>query len=137
MSLEQVPDEIIQQLLYYISPEDNLQCFQLLSRRFHHLSNEGLLWRHHCRISFRYWLPDHQINNKLHLRVTDVDWKHLFLLRLHRNRLISKLLDGVLETKVGRLKKFESICRLGYDAKDFLLAQCRIGESAKDVLARR
>ncbi|KID83226.1 F-box domain-containing protein [Metarhizium guizhouense ARSEF 977] len=68
--------------------------------------------------------------------VASVDWKYLFLLRTRSNHFVSKLLDGIVETKVGRLKKIEKIGRLGYDAKDFPLVQCHIHESAPDVLAR-
>ncbi|KAG5926136.1 hypothetical protein E4U42_003600 [Claviceps africana] len=137
MSLEQVPDEIIQQLLYYISPEDNLRCFQLLAHRFHRLAAQGLLWRHHCCTRFRYWSPQHGFHQKLRQPVTSINWKQLFLLRKRGNHLISKLLDAVLASKVGRLKRMEHICRLGYDAKDFLLDQCRTPQTASDVLSRR
>ncbi|KAK2612111.1 hypothetical protein QQS21_001841 [Conoideocrella luteorostrata] len=137
MSLDQIPDEIFQHLLYYVSPEDNLQCFKLLSHRFHRLANHGLLWRYHCCSTFKYWSPDHGFREKLDLTVASVEWKKLFLVRAQRNSLVSKLLDGVLASKVGRLRGMEHICRLGYDAKDFLLDQCQIQESAPDVLARR
>ncbi|KAG5984883.1 hypothetical protein E4U55_002811 [Claviceps digitariae] len=137
MSLEQVPDEIIQQLLYYVSPEDNLRCFQLLAHRFYRLAGQGLLWRYHCCTRFRYWSPRHGFHEKRRQSVTSVDWRHLFLLRERGNRLISELFDAVLASRVGRLKRMERICRLGYDAKDFLLDQCRTHESASDVLSRR
>ncbi|KID62404.1 F-box protein, partial [Metarhizium hybridum] len=136
MSLDRVPDEIIQHLLHHVSPEDTLQCFQLLCHRSHRLANEGLLWRYHCRSTFRYWHPDHGFGQKLHAAVASVDWKRLFLLRARRNRTVSQLFDAILKTKVGRLRKIERICRLGYDAKDFLLVQCHAPESAPDVLAR-
>ncbi|TWU78124.1 hypothetical protein ED733_007335 [Metarhizium rileyi] len=137
MSLDQVPDEIIQHLLYYVSPEDTLHCFQLLCRHFHGLANESLLWRYHCWTTFKYWHPLHDFGQKLHAAVARVDWKHLFLLRVHKNRIVSRRLDAILQSRVGRLKNIETIRRLGYDAKDFLLAQCHVHESAPDVLARR
>ncbi|KND93099.1 hypothetical protein TOPH_02113 [Tolypocladium ophioglossoides CBS 100239] len=137
MSLDRVPDEIIQHLLYYVSPRDNLRGLQLLSRRFHRLANEPLLWRLHCRDSFRYWHPDHGLRHKLRLKVAEVEWKRLFGLRTRQNSLVARLLDDIIATKVGRLKRFEAIARLGYDAKDFLLEQCRTDESADDYLARR
>ncbi|QLI68653.1 uncharacterized protein G6M90_00g062510 [Metarhizium brunneum] len=136
-SLRRFPDEIIQHLLRFVPPRDILQCFQLLCHRFYRLANEGLLWRYHCQSTFRYWHPGHGFGEKLQATVASVDWKYLFLLRTRSNHTISELLDGIVETKVGRLKKIEKICRLGYDAKDFLLVQCHIHESASDVLARR
>ena len=137
MSLDRVPDEIIQHLLYYVPPEDNLQHFQLLCRRLRRLANQGLLWRHHCCHRFKYWSSEHGFRDKLRQAAATVEWKQLFLLRARRNRLVSQLFDGVLKSKLGRLKRMEDICRLGYDAKDFLLKQCQIHESAPDVLARR
>lgn len=137
MSLEQVPDEVIQCLFYYVSPQDNLGGLQLASRRLHRLANERLLWRYQCRNSFTYWHPRHSFRHKLQRGGADVDWKHLFILRARQNRLVASLLDAITATKVGRLKRFETVARLGYDAKDFLLAQCQTDESAKDYLARR
>ncbi|KAG6059162.1 hypothetical protein E4U17_006817 [Claviceps sp. LM77 group G4] len=137
MSLEQIPDEIVQQLLYHVSPEDNLRCFQLLAHRYHRLGCQSLLWRDHCCTRFRYWSSEHEIQEKLRQTVATVEWKELYILRKSRNSLVSKLLDAVLASQVGRLQNMERICRLGYDAKDFLLEQCQSHESVSDVLARR
>jgi F-box protein 21 len=137
LSFLQFPDEIIQHLLYYLSAEDNLSSVQLVSKRLHRLASENLLWRHHCQNAWKYWHPDHDYEQKLEALPSEVDWKHLFILRKRRNARISNLLDGILATRVGRVRKFEQICSLGYDAKDFLLEQCRVDESRDDVLARR
>ena len=137
MHLEQLPDEIIQHLLYYVSPEDALCSFQLLNRRSKRLANEPLLWRYYCQTSFQFWDPANRFQCKLLCRASDVEWKHLYLLRKARNSQVSHLLDGILASKVGRLKRFEKICQFGYDAKDFLLTQCRADESLEDVLSRR
>ncbi|KAG6064335.1 hypothetical protein E4U32_000301 [Claviceps aff. humidiphila group G2b] len=137
MSLEQIPDEIVQQLLYHVSPEDNLRCFQLLAHRYHRLGGQSLLWRYHCCTSFRYWSSEHEFQEKLRQTVATVEWKELYILRKSRNGLVSELLDAVLASQVGRLQNMERICRLGYDAKDFLLEQCQSHESVSDVLARR
>ncbi|KAF5121124.1 hypothetical protein E5D57_013460 [Metarhizium anisopliae] len=136
-SLGRFPDDIIQHLLRFVLPGDTLQCFQLLCHRCYRLANQGLLWRYYCRNTFSYWHPDHSFGEKLQATVASVDWKYLFMLRTRSNHIVSQLLDGIVATKVGRLKKIEKICRLGYDAKDFLLVQCHIHESAPDVLARR
>lgn len=136
-SLEDFPDEIIRHILLYLPPEDNLESFQPLSRRLHNLANESLLWRWHCRTSFKHWRADHRLHEKLAARASSVDWKGLWLTRKRINSEVARLLDGVLETKVGQLKRLQQICELGYDAKDYLLEQCHIDESAEDVLARR
>ncbi|CAI4214624.1 unnamed protein product [Parascedosporium putredinis] len=136
-SLESFPNEIILHILYFLPPEDNLLCFQLLSKHLNDLSNKPLLWRHHCSDSFKYWNPDHEFQRKLEGPVSDHDWKRLFIVRKQRNARIAHLFDGILATKLGRLRKFEQVCHMGYDAKDFLLDQCHIDDSVEDVLARR
>ncbi|TLD17827.1 uncharacterized protein PgNI_00469 [Pyricularia grisea] len=132
-----IPDEIISHILQYVPPEDNLRCFQYLSKRLQRLANEELLWRSHCCLCFKYWDAQHDFKGKLKLKVKDVDWKKLWILRRQQNQKVSHLLEGILESKVGRLQKFEKICLLGYDAKDLLLEQCHADESVEDVLARR
>ena len=136
-SIHVTPDEILRQILYFVSPDDNLSSIQPLSKRFYLLANEPLLWRYHCRFSFRYWHDDHGFHDKLQRKVSETDWKALYLVRKKRNARLALLLDSVLATKVGRLRKFEQICLLGYDAKDFLLEQCNTSDAAEDVLARR
>jgi len=136
-TLNDFPDEIIRHVLWFVSPEDNLEIVQHLSRRFYHLGNESLLWRHYCRASFTYWHPDHDIENKFAAIPSSVAWKTLWVTRKRSTTKVSRLLDGILSTKVGQLRKLQQICLLGYDAKDYLLEQCHVDESAEDVLARR
>jgi F-box protein 21 len=137
MSLDQIPDEIVHHLLYYVSPEDNLANVQLLSHRLRHIASEPLLWRYYCQHGFKFWSPEHNLPGKLKERASDVDWKRLFLLRKRQNEEISRLFDDVLATKVNRVRRTEQIAQLGYDAKDFLLEQCQADDSVEDVLARR
>lgn len=137
MSLDQLPDDIIQHLLYCLSPGDTLSGFQLTCRRFALLSSEPLIWRYHCVNAFRYWHPGHEFPVKVRAPVAEVDWKGLFIFRRSRNCAISKIFDEILETKVCRFAKIGSIAELGYDAKDFLLEQTKCSEAADDVLARR
>ncbi|KAF4335001.1 hypothetical protein FBEOM_11155 [Fusarium beomiforme] len=137
MFFSQIPDEIIQHLLYYIPPEDNLSNFQLVSRRLQHLADEPLLWKYHCQNNFRFWHPQHSLHRRLKGRASDTPWKKLFILRKSRNEQLKHLLNEILTTKVGRLKRYEKVCQLGYDAKDFLLEQCKADETSEDVLARR
>lgn len=137
LSLEQVPDEIISHLLYYISPFDNLDNVQLVSHRLYRLANEPLLWRHHCRTSFKYWNPHHRFHEKLAALAQQTDWKRLFIIRSTRNQRISYILDDIIQTKVNRVRGFEIIGQIGYDAKDLLLENCQTSPSAEDGLARR
>ncbi|SPO01368.1 uncharacterized protein DNG_04044 [Cephalotrichum gorgonifer] len=136
-ALGSFPNEIILHILYFLPPEDNLLAFQLLSSHLSRLANTPSLWRYHCSNSFKYWNPDHEFQRKLRAPVSEVDWKRLFLERKQRNERIALLFDGMLATRLGRMWKFEQVCHLGYDAKDFLVEQCHADESLEDVLARR
>ncbi|KAL6877283.1 hypothetical protein HDV57DRAFT_522558 [Trichoderma longibrachiatum] len=135
-SLDQVPDEIIGHLLYYIPPYD-LANFQLVSHRFYRLANQALLWRHHCRSSFKFWHPRHRFHERTAALAQETNWKDLFIYRSARNRQVSRLLDDIIRTKVNRVRGFEIIGQIGYDAKDFLLEQCQTSPYAEDGLARR
>ena len=135
--LDLLPDDIIEQVIRYVSPLDNLEGLQLACHRLSRLANHPLLWRYHCRTSFRYWHPRHQLQEKLKSRASEVDWKKLFVARNGQNKFIARLLDRILASRVGRIAGMQQICALGYDAKDFLIAQCNVDGSTEDVLARR
>ncbi|KAJ2904643.1 uncharacterized protein MKZ38_007479 [Zalerion maritima] len=136
-SLNVFPDEIIQHILEYLPPENTLRCFQLVSRRSCRIANEPTLWKHYCRTSFKYWRPDHGIPQKIQVKEANVDWKSIFIERKRTNHSVAKILDGILSTKVRRNQRIGYICQQGYDAKDFLLQQCRVDDDAEDALARR
>ncbi|ROW01782.1 hypothetical protein VPNG_07809 [Cytospora leucostoma] len=136
-TLESVPDEIIRHILEYLSPEETFANIQLVSKAFNRVANEPLLWKYYCLASFRYWDEEHHLSEKLQLRASQTAWRKLWRRRKRRNTEISRLLDDVITSKVGRLQRIGEICRYGYDAKDLLVAQCRTDDSAGDVLARR
>ncbi|KAI0409358.1 hypothetical protein F4802DRAFT_546302 [Xylaria palmicola] len=137
VSLDSLPVELIQQILQYLPPELVLTSVALVSRRLNSIAEEPLLWKFYCGASFRYWQAEHRIRDKLRAGLHDVDWKALYRLRWKRNCRIAHLIDGIVASRVSRLEKTEQICRYGYDAKDYLLSQCRVDESVDDFLARR
>lgn len=135
-SLGDIPDEIIRQILFYVSYSENLNV-QSLARRFRHVGNEPLLWRYYCRTAFEYWQPSHDFPQKLRQPVSEVDWKALCLSRVKKNARLSRTFESLLKSKLYRMLKMEQICKELYDAKDFLLRQIKTDDSADDVLARR
>lgn len=135
-SFNDLPDEIVQQILFYISPEDTLHV-QNTSKRLTRLANEPLLWRHHCRTTFKYWDSKHRIRQKFSGNVGDVDWKKIYFYRRDVDFQTTQALDGILAGQIGRIEKFESISQFGYDAKDTLQRHCETGDGVEDVLARR
>ncbi|KAI8965545.1 hypothetical protein F5Y11DRAFT_294552 [Daldinia sp. FL1419] len=136
-SINSLPDEIVHHILLYVPPEETLSKVTLLSKRFNRVAHEPLLWRCYCQQNFKYWEASHHFKERLNGYLYATDWRRLFLLRLGRNAYIARLLDGIIASRVSRLQKTEQICLYGYDAKDYLLSQCQVPDSAKDALARR
>lgn len=136
-SLDDLPDEILQHILYYVPPQDVLLNVQGASRRLHDLSGQPLLWRYHCRVQFKYWDQKHRIRQKFLGGVGDVDWKLLYAHRAKIDSQTTEYLDSILDGQVDRIQKFELIAGFGYDAKDTLLHHCHTNEEAEDALARR
>ncbi|ESZ90662.1 hypothetical protein SBOR_8962 [Sclerotinia borealis F-4128] len=130
-----LPDEILQQIIYYISPRDNLSNIQLISKRFNRLGNVPLLWRHHCRVLFKYWDVKHSFSQKNAGTVGDVDWKALYIHRDNVDSRTTNALNGLLESRANRVVNFEEIGRFGYDAKDTLLRHCHV--HSDDHLSRK
>lgn len=132
-----LPDEVLQHILSYVSPGDLLSNVQCISKRFSRLASEPLLWRHHCRVRFAYWDSKHRIRQKFAGNVGDVDWKTLYRHRKKVEFETAAVLDSIIGGQVNRIQKFKLIADFGYDAKDTLLKHCRTSETADDVLARR
>lgn len=137
ISFNDLPDEVLQHILYFLSPLDVLANTQNVSKRFNRLCSEPLLWRHHCQAQFKYWDSKHRIKQKYLGSVGDVDWKTLFIHRMKVDTKTTEILDSILEGQINRIKKFRKIAEFGYDAKDTLLRHCHASEDAEDVLARR
>jgi F-box protein 21 len=136
-SLNSLPDEVLQHILYYLPPYDVLASLQRVSKRFQRLASEPLLWRHHCRVLFRYWDSKHRIRQKFVGKAADVDWKMLYTHRMKVDFDTTSTLDSILSGQVNRIQKFRIIAEFGYDAKDTLLRHCHTNDEAEDVLARR
>jgi F-box protein 21 len=135
-SFNDLPDEIVQQILLYVPPEDALRV-QNTSKRLSRLANGPLLWRHYCRTMFKYWDSKHRISQKFAGNVGDVDWKKLYFYRRDVDLQTTQALDGILAGQIQRIEKVERISQFGYDAKDTLLRHCATGDGVEDVLARR
>lgn len=132
-----LPDEVVQQIFFLISPHDTLHNVLYVSRRFNSLSASPLLWRYFCRIDYKSWDSKHRINHKFRGPVGDVDWKRLYLYRRYVDEKTTGLLNGILESQTSHISKYDQISAFGYDAKETLLRHCAAPEEAEDVLARR
>ena len=134
-SLGDLPNEVIYQILLYISPT-SVPKIQQVSRRLNELA-QPLLWRHYCCTQFKYWSPRHGIQGKLNAAAVETDWKKLFVERHNIDCEINRQIDSILATQKGRIAKTEVITAYGYDAKDTLLRQKNCSDAIEDVLARR
>lgn len=136
-TISDLPDEVLDQVLHYLSPEQTILNVRRASKRFALLSEEPLLWRYYCRTEYTYWDAKHRIKQKFGGDVGDVDWKKLYMYRRNTDIRISELLDSILSEQIGRIDKTKDISEFGYDAKDILLRNCRVEIDTEDVLARR
>lgn len=136
LSLNDLPDEIIQCILSYASPTSAAAIAQT-SRRMDDITNTPLLWRLYCRKHFKYWDARHNITEKYVLPVSLVDWRELFKTRHQTDIAVTKTLEEILACQKGRIQRFNKIINLGYDAKDTLLRHAAVGSDYEDHLARR
>ncbi|KAH8661354.1 hemimethylated DNA binding domain-containing protein [Tricladium varicosporioides] len=136
-SVNDLPDEVLQVVLYFLPAEDILCHIQRVSKRFYDLCSQPLLWRYHCVLQFKYWDSKHRLHQKLAGEVGDIDWKALYLYRRGVDDKTTRFLESILEAQVDRIQHYKSIAGFGYNAKDTLLRHCRTDDDAPDVLARR
>ena len=135
VSISCLPNEVIQQIIYYL-PGASIPAIQQSCRRLYNLV-DSLTWRHLCRNEFRYWDPNRDIKCKFNMTLSQVDWKGIFSDRFYTKQNTTSLLDSILSSQVGRIDKFQRIVEMGYDAKDCLMEHLDVADDADDVLARR
>ncbi|KAK4869721.1 hypothetical protein LT330_005445 [Penicillium expansum] len=134
-SLIHLPDEILHSILCY-SPPQSCAAVEQINSRFQNVTNERLLWRHHCQSHYKFWDGRHDMPRKLACPANSTDWKALFIFKYQVDRSVTRLLDSILVSQTGRIEKFRRVVDMGYDAKDTLLRYSLI-ESGEDHLARR
>lgn len=133
-----LPEEIIENTLKFIPDDDSaLLDISLVCKKLYRLSNSPLEWRARCR-RFRYWEPRHEYQKKVkHPLPAEVDWRSLFVERIYSYKRTTMLLNEIISSPVDRIKKFNKIADLGYDAKDCLAEHANASDDVEDVLARR
>ncbi|KAF7585310.1 hypothetical protein BBP40_011290 [Aspergillus hancockii] len=136
LSLNYLPEEILHTILCYCHPS-SAAALQRTARRLEYVINEPLLWRFYCQTYFKYWDSQHDISLKLSGPLYAVNWKALYVSRHIVDRTANHLLDSILAGQTGRIKKFQAIIGLGYDAKDTLIRSISSGIETDDYLARR
>ncbi|KAJ5372122.1 hypothetical protein N7517_004128 [Penicillium concentricum] len=134
-SLIHLPDEILHSILCYSTPQ-SCAAVEQTNSRFQNVTNERLLWRHHCQSHYKFWDGRHDMPRKLAYPVNSTDWKALFVFKYQVDRSVTQLLDSILGSQTGRIEKFRRVINMGYDAKDTLLRYSLI-EAGEDYLARR
>lgn len=136
LSLSYLPEEILHSILFYCPPTSTVALEQT-ARSFRSITNEPILWRFYCCLYFKFWDINHEMPKKLSSPVSLINWKALYIRRHSIDRIASQLIDSILETQTGRIRKFRMIIDFGYDVKDTLLRHVTIDSIADDVLARR
>ena len=134
--LGSLPQEVLHCVLCFCDPVSSAALEQT-ARRFRSVTNEPLLWRFYCQTGFEYWDHSHNLLGKLARPAASVNWKALYTFRYLIDRATTRLLDSILATQTGRLRKVQTIIGYGYDTKDTLLRHASAGPEVEDYLARR
>lgn len=129
-----LPDELIQTILRYVSPLETALNISLTSRRLFKDANEQLLWRHYCRTNFNYWIDESIFD---HRASSQQSWKQRYIDRHVRDATNMRSFESLLTTQKERQSKMQDIAESGAEAREMLLGYYNCDENAHDVLARR
>ena len=135
MALGDLPQEILYQVFTHIPPVE-IPKLELVCNKFNGICGP-LLWRECCRLQYQYWSTDHRIEEKFSQLAVEHNWKHIYAERHRIDRDVSRQIDSILASQLGRLDKTRRIIEHGYDAKDILLTHLNTEIDVEDVLARR
>ncbi|KAF2155332.1 YccV-like-domain-containing protein [Myriangium duriaei CBS 260.36] len=135
-SLHRLPDEVIQSIIFHLSPHDAVR-FGAACRRFNGLIDAPILWRHYCDVYFSYWKHNDDTDDRIIRRDPIAPWKQHFVERIRREERNRALFESALSTQHERYAKIQEIAECEYEAKDMLLIQCDAPSNSEDVLARR
>lgn len=134
-ALTDLPDEILRCICFFVDWDDALSI-QATCRRLVDVVTEPLLWKYHCRRTFKHWAASHHLSTKLG-DATFWQWKQLFKERYEAEAKTRSALARIIASQTGRIQKIEDIVSLGYDAKDVLLREYARAMDFDDGLARR
>ncbi|GAM83163.1 hypothetical protein ANO11243_011490 [Dothideomycetidae sp. 11243] len=135
-SLLRLPDEILQSILFELSPHHAVQL-GASCRRLNRLIDVPILWRYYCDTCFTYWRHSDETNDKILSHDPNAPWREHFVQRVRRDRGNTQLFESALSTQHERYAKLQKIADCEYEAKDLLLAHCNASHDCEDVLARR
>jgi len=132
-----LPEEVLTAIVSLVSDSCLLKVSQVC-RKLNRICSSPLEMRQRC-IRFRWWEERHEIEKKKRLpRVTDVDWRDLFLYRIRVRLATSHLLDQIIAYPTNHINNFNHIVNFGYDAKDCLKLHASVSDDeVDDPLARR
>lgn len=135
--LRDLPDELLEAIVFYLPPDATL-AFGGTCRRSNKVAYEHLVWRRHCMQTWRYWEAKHDLQEILQQPPARTKWRHLYNERRRTDKQAMEIFEELLKTQQKRIERMEEISKMGYDVKD-LLMRVRDGtpDDAEDVLARR
>lgn len=132
-----LPEEVLAAIISCISDSCLIRVSRAC-RKLNRICSSPLEMRRRC-IRFRWWEERHCIEDKKALvRITDVNWRELFLYRIRVQLATTHLLAQIIETPTNHIDNFNKIVAFGYDAKDCLRAHAEVtDDEVDDPLARR
>lgn len=137
-ALLQLPDELLDCIISQIATPADTVHFGQTCKRAHGLVSASLVWRRHCLITWKYWVPRHHLHTKLAQPPLHTDWLQLYGARVQIDRAAADLFEALLLTQQNRVQRMQDIAAKGKDVQDLLIKlKDRTPDEAEDVLARR
>lgn len=132
-----LPEEVLTAIVSLVSDSCLVNVSQVC-RKLNRICSSPLEMRQRC-IRLRWWEERHKIEEKKRLpRITDVDWRGLFLYRFRVGLATTHLLDQIIANPANHIINFNHIVDFGYDAKDCLKVHADVSDDeVDDPLARR
>ncbi|GAB7361350.1 hypothetical protein MBLNU230_g1406t1 [Neophaeotheca triangularis] len=132
-----LPDELLESIVYYLGPEETVAC-GLTCRQLNKITHEPLVWRRHCRQTWRFWKEGQDFEERLKRPPVQTKWQQLFNQRTALDQENARLFDTMLQEQSKRVERMDRLAQDSYDAKDLLLRlRDTTPDDAEDVLARR
>lgn len=132
-----LPDELLEAIVYYLGPEDTVAC-GLTCRQLNTITHEPLVWRRHCRQTWRHWKEDDAFEERLRRPPAQTKWQLLFSQRTELDQENSEIFNTMLQEQSKRVERMDELAKNSYGVKDLLLQlRDETPDNAEDVLARR
>ena len=135
LSLDQLPDEVIQQILSYLSQLDLVSLSQL-NRHLNAVAGEPQLWKHLIFQDFGFCNSSGEAAKRRHDPAFH-GWRELYIARHASHAETRKAVSSIIDHPLHRLVAMGKVVNHGYEVKSELLQLFHSTPSPTSILAQR